>query len=88
MADKDITVYELLEYLKENMATKAETASKEDLEGLRQELKGDMVNLRQEIRSDVDTLLDQHLQTYMVRYDELAKRVKQLEEFVGYAPKS
>lgn len=75
MDDKDVTMPELLAYLKEHMATKT------DLTTLRAEL-------RVEIRSDVDVLLDQHLQTYMRRYDELARRVKELEAFVGYEPQA
>lgn len=61
-------------------------ATKDDLANLREEMatKDDLANglasLRQEIKSDVDVLLDQHLQTYMKRYDELAKRVKNIEE--------
>ncbi len=45
--------------------------------------KNDLDTLRQEIRDDVDMLLDRHLGTYMKRYKELARRVKRLEETVG-----
>lgn len=45
--------------------------------------KDDLRALREEIGQDVDITLDKHLQTYMHRYDDLAERVKRLEEKVG-----
>ena len=43
----------------------------------------DLEAFRTDLRSDMDALLDGHLGTYMQRYDELAHRVKRLEEQIG-----
>ena len=69
MDDKEITTNEILSYMKEKVATKA-----------------DLANLREEIKSDVDVILDQHLQTYMKRYDELVHRIKRIEEHIDIEP--
>jgi hypothetical protein len=58
--------------IREDMATKA------DLAELREGFKGDMVRLH----SDIDIMLDRHIGTFRKDYDELAARVKRLEQLV------
>jgi hypothetical protein len=58
--------------IREDMATKA------DLADLREEFKGDMIRLR----GDIDIMLDRHIGTFRKDYDELAERVKRLEQLV------
>jgi hypothetical protein len=51
---------------------------KADLADLREEFKGDMIRLR----GDIDIMLDRHIGTFRKDYDELAERVKRLEQLV------
>ena len=53
-------------------------ATKGDLTNLRSELKGDMSNLQ----NDIDIMLSRHIGTFRKDYDELAARVKRIEEAV------
>ena len=46
------------------------------IESVRADLKGDMV----ELRSDIDIMLSRHIGTFRRDYDDLAARVKKLEE--------
>lgn len=57
-------------------AIEEKMATKEDLE--RMATKEDLANLRNEI----DIMLDRHIGTFRKDYDELAARVKKLEEAV------
>lgn len=58
-------------------------ATKDDLEEMAS--KNDLEALRKELWSDMDVLLGKHLGTYLERYDELARRVKRIEERLGIA---
>ena len=49
-----------------------------DMTGLREEFKADMKFLR----GDIDIMLDRHIGTFRKDYDELAARVKKLEQLV------
>jgi len=51
---------------------------KEDMTGLRDEFKADMKFLR----GDIDIMLDRHIGTFRKDYDDLAMRVKKLEQLV------
>jgi hypothetical protein len=51
---------------------------KADLADLREEFKGDMIRLR----GDIDIMLDRHIGTFRKDYDDLANRVKRLEQLV------
>ena len=53
-------------------------ATKEDLAQLREEMQGGFMRLRE----DIDIMLDRHIKTFRKAYDELAARVKKLEEAV------
>ena len=56
-----------------------EMATKKELGALRLEMKEDL----RVLRSDIDLLLDRHIGTFRKDYDELATRVKKLEEIVS-----
>ena len=73
MENKEPTNNELLTFLQGNMVTKRELVERLDI-------------LRTEVQSDTDVLLDKHLQTYMKRFDDLAKRVKRIEETLKLDP--
>ena len=49
-----------------------------DMTGFRDEFKGDMKFLR----GDIDIMLDRHIGTFRKDYDDLAARVKKLEQLV------
>jgi hypothetical protein len=51
---------------------------KADLADLREEFKGDMIRPR----GDIDIMLDRHIGTFRKDYDDLANRVKRLEQLV------
>ncbi len=55
-----------------------EIATKADLADLREEFKGDMIRLR----GDIDIMLDRHIGTFRKDYDDLAARVKHLEQLI------
>jgi hypothetical protein len=57
------------------------TATKDDIKDMA--TKADLDALREDITKGIDVLLDKHLGTYMERYDQLAHRVKRLEQAVG-----
>lgn len=48
------------------------------IEFVRSEIKGDIF----ELRNDIDVMLSRHLGTFRKDYDDLATRVKKLEEIV------
>jgi hypothetical protein len=54
------------------------TEFKNDLADLREEFKGDMIRLR----GDIDIMLYRHIGTFRKDYDDLASRVKRLEQLV------
>ena len=74
---KNITLEELARMTAKGFASIQENmATKEDLANLRNETKKDLANLRNEI----DIMLDRHIGTFRKDYDELAYRVKKLED--------
>ncbi len=71
------------------MVAQGFTETQKDIQELRDELKGDMKELREELkgdmkflRGDIDIMLDHHIGTFRKDYDELAARVKKLEQVV------
>ena len=79
MPDKGnkITLEELARMMNENFVTKTE------LSGGLDRISADMQQLRLDVRSDMEELLEKLLKSYMDRYDELAHRVKRIEEHIG-----
>lgn len=74
VADEFRTVRGDIKEIRANMATQ------EDLAELRQEMatKADLAHLR----GDIDIMLDKHIGIFRKDFDELAARVKRLEELV------
>jgi SepF-like predicted cell division protein (DUF552 family) len=60
------------------MVARGFTELREEIRDVRDELKGDIARLR----GDVDIMLDHHIGTFRKDYDELAARVKHLEQLV------
>lgn len=58
--------------------TETQKETRDGLAGLRDEFKADMKFLR----GDIDIMLDRHIGTFRKDYDELAARVKKLEQLV------
>lgn len=68
-----------------------ETATKDDLRELRDEFKSDTKDMATKLyvsneilklREDIDIMLDRHIGTFRKDYDDLARRVKQIEQVV------
>jgi hypothetical protein len=55
-----------------------EMATKDDLAELRSEFKAEMTHLR----GDIDIMLDRHIGVFRKDFDELAARVKRLEQLI------
>ena len=68
------------EVREEFKAVRSEMATQDDLAGLRAEMatKQDLARLR----GDIDIMLDKHIGIFRKDFDELAARVKRLEELV------
>ena len=66
----------------------ADTATKVDLEEMRGEMHRDFATKQEfqdglhTLRGDIDIMLDHHIGTFRKDYDELASRVKKLEQTV------
>jgi hypothetical protein len=59
-----------------------EMATKQDLADLRDELRDEFKADMGRLRGDIDIMLDRHIGTFRKDYDELAARVKRLEQLV------
>ena len=80
MATKEDKIDKLARMVAKGFTDTADQISevREDMANLRTELKGDMANLR----NDIDIMLSRHIGTFRKDYDELAARVKRIEEAV------